>query len=878
MRVRRVSLGAAGAVTCAAVALWVSFGALSFVEADNRAAYVGLLPPAGRLALLLAAAAAVTFGIRPSARSVAPLWLSAVALLPWLPLPLPSSVFIWTGNSLIWLWTAIAVALCAPWLIRALDTVPFGAATPRASATAAGLAALILYGLGAWAVAPAHPNGDEPHYLIITQSLLQDHDLKIENNHRQGDYQAYIDRAIPPDFLKRGADGQIYSIHAPGLSLLAAPLFALFGYPGVVVGLVILSAAGSMLAWLFAWRSTGHLRASWFAWAAVMLSVPFFFHSSSVFPDAPAAVLLLFALLPHPDSRPYSTRHLLWIGAALATLPWLHSRFAILAASAGLVILGRVVTSADMNARRVAALAAWPVIGGAAWFLYFQIIYGTPNPSVVYGGNTSTAFANIVRGAPGLLFDQQFGLIANAPVYLCAFAGLLVMLRRGRRRLIVELALVAVPYFFVVGFFFMWWAGTTPPARFLVSIAPLAVAPIAIWYSASSVLARTAGLAALVVSLCMTATMTADRGAFVFNFRDGMSRIALWLTPVVDLTKALPSLFQNSPGMVVLQTAMWFGALASAAAATALLMRRTRMPPGLLLGLTLQLAAMTAVSSVWRSNGATVPRPGVAGPALLQKFDAGAAQIAVSYRPFRVVAFANLMDRIVLARAFLAGSGEDGVDIPNLPAGTYEVRGTTLGSAAGYVRVKTDRLSGSIAVWEADSLGSTWTRQVTIPIDVAGLRIELDKAARNSVRDLRVHAITLLTPEEGFENLEARRGSRYGPALVFLLEGQAWVEPGGTWVAGASSAEFAIAPDPGRAPLLFVRNGPVTNEVTLASRTWQQQLTLRPGEERPIDVPIDGRGQRLTPLKVTATQGFRPSAVDPKSQDQRYLGLWIETR
>jgi len=81
----RLSLAAtfaAMATTCAALALWVSFGALSFVDADDRAAYVGVLPPLVWLAALLVAAGAITIVARPSPRIVAPLWLSAVALFP----------------------------------------------------------------------------------------------------------------------------------------------------------------------------------------------------------------------------------------------------------------------------------------------------------------------------------------------------------------------------------------------------------------------------------------------------------------------------------------------------------------------------------------------------------------------------------------------------------------------------------------------------------------------------------------------------------------------------------------------------------------------------------------------------------------------------
>ena len=60
------------------------------------------------------------------------------------------------------------------------------------------------------------------------------------------------------------------------------------------------------------------------------------------------------------------------------------------------------------------------------------MIYGTPNPAAPYGGYTQSGIANLPRGLIGLLFDQQFGVIPNAPVYLCAALGLFAMVRRHR--------------------------------------------------------------------------------------------------------------------------------------------------------------------------------------------------------------------------------------------------------------------------------------------------------------------------------------------------------------------------------------------------------------------------------------------------------------
>jgi hypothetical protein len=922
---RRPSVPAAASLACAALALWVSFGALAFIDADLSASsaspvstishisYIGLLPPLWWLALLLAAAGLLAIVVRPPARTVAPLWLSAVALLPWLPLQLPLSVFIWTGNVLIWLWTAIAVAIFAPALGRAFRTHAWG---PR-SALLAGVLSAVAFGLGTWSVAPQHPDGDEPHYLIITQSLLQDRDLKIENNHRQRDYVAYLNRSIKPDFLKRGENGEIYSIHAPGLSLLIAPSFALFGYRGALIELILLSAAGSALVWLLAWRLTGDGTASWFGWAAFALSVPFFFHASALFPDGPGAVLTLVAVLPLLDTRAREPGPLVFVGAALAGLPWLSSRFILLAGTAALVIALRLVAWPSGSAARpgrgvrLAAFAIFPTISAIAFFWFYFGIYGTPNPSVVYGGAPSMSLSagTLLRGVPGLFFDQQFGLIPNAPVYLCAFAGLVVMLSRGtvrlppsafaaaatadksplrgvgERRLALELLFISVPYFLVAASFTSWWGGTTPPARYFVPITALLALPAAFWFATvQSVALRTASLGALLVSLLMTATMASvNRGGFVFNFRDGLSRVALWLSPVVDLTKALPSLFQNPPATVLLQTAMWLGALAAAVAVAALFNRRSRTAVILGFGLALELATMAAVSLVWGTNRAAIVTPHAAGPAVLRRYNPDARQIALAYRPFHRLAQRDLPGRIVLARILSTtpdAESATAMTAAHLPAGTYQVTGTAAGAPAGRLRLRTDRVSGPIADWDVASFGTSWAREVTIPIAVAGLQIEADPAARNVLHDVSMRAVSVSPAPRGPLGRQARRAARYGPALVFFLSGEAWMEPAGAWIAGASSARFAIAPDLPSRFQIFVRNGPVENTVVLESPGWQERLMLKPGEERFVSVPPDEApaDRRLMPLRVAATNGFRPADVDPKNEDVRFLGVWIETR
>src|SRR5262245_40680791 len=238
------------ALPCAAllagVAAWLSQGTLAVASLDGpRIALLPISAAAVVIAVLVAIAVAV---LGRSGASLAPVALLTLVILPWLPMPLPAALLVWSG-SIAWLvWLGVGILLLLPAArqlsprIRSLKAATLVQERPRLSA---GLLAFALFALSAWMVSPSVPGGDEPHYLVITQSLLLDGDLKIENNHRSGDYHAYYAGQLSPHYIRRGRGGEIYSIHAPGLSVLVAPAFAVGGYRAVVLFLLIVSACGS---------------------------------------------------------------------------------------------------------------------------------------------------------------------------------------------------------------------------------------------------------------------------------------------------------------------------------------------------------------------------------------------------------------------------------------------------------------------------------------------------------------------------------------------------------------------------------------------------------------------------------------------------------
>ncbi len=431
---------------------WVSAGTLAALH-PTTGARVATLPGVVWLAAGVLAAAVLGACATVRRGSLAPLALLALLWLPWLPVPVPAAFLMWDGplEALVWalaigglLWRAV------PW--PGVGRLAVWASPPRAPYLAGLVAALVLTAAFVW-VRPTVPAGDEPHYLVITQSLLRDGDVRIENNHQQEHYLEYYDSALKPDFMQRGVDGEIYSIHAPGVSVLVLPGFALAGYPGAVATVIVVTAAGLSAAWLAAFWLTGSVAAAWAAWGALVASAPIVLHGYTVYPDpvgAAAAMggVLALVALDRTERGPLSLATWAGVGALLATLPWLHLRFALLAGVIGAAILARLVVRPGAT-RAVVAFLVPPVVVAAGWFIYFWRIYGTPYPAAPYGARPEGGLGFIPAGVVGLLTDQQFGLAANAPVLLAGLVGLAPLARR-RPRLAGELAAVLGPYLCVV--------------------------------------------------------------------------------------------------------------------------------------------------------------------------------------------------------------------------------------------------------------------------------------------------------------------------------------------------------------------------------------------------------------------------------------------
>jgi hypothetical protein len=873
----------------AACTAWIACGTLGFTSANGGR--IGLLPASpGAIVFVLAASAGVLALLRAGAPRL-PLVLLALVVLPWLPVEVPAAFLIWSGPIAAAVWIAVGVMMV---LGSNLDLSVVAERTLQnrlRPPLTAGLLAALIFTAAAWRAAPSVPGGDEPHYLVIVQSLLLDGDLKIENNHRRGDYRAFRAGELPPHFQRRGRNGEIYSIHAPGLPALVLPAFALAGYHGVVAFLILLSAAGSALAWRVAWEATRRHDAAWFAWAAVTLPVTTVFHSFSVFPDGPGGVLALtgvWALLRAEEERSSGGERVapwFWHGVALAMLPWLHTRFALIAGAFGALILLRLSTTRNPVSKAVAFLSV-PASSAMLWIGFFIVVYGTADPSAPYGRSELGSLVWVPGGLAGLLFDQRFGLLPYAPVLVFAFAGLAVMIRRpGSRRFAFELVFVMVPYLLTVTHFPMWWAGWSAPARFFAPLLGMLAAPAAVfWVAVAHRRERAVPLAALVFTVLATAALVSvDRGRLAFNMRDTPALWLEWLSRGADLPQALPWWTRGRDALFFRDVATWIasvlGAVLIVGAAGAKPLLRSSAALHVALAATLAVAVMTASTIVWSLRGTNGRDVASAQLRLLKALASTARVVAIDLDNLQPIGRATVPRRLQIEFTRTVSTGraarrEDGplFEVPRVPAGEYRLT-PRAATPRGWLMVGIGR--DQFALRTAPIPSPPQPIDLRVPVTVRGFVVRGDEDARQSVSGLVVQPVAVARSGD-WDGLVGRSAVRYGHATVFFLDGDNFPEPDGFWIRGDGTSSIVMQSDDARVTLpMTMRNGPAITAVTMDVAGARTELKLEPGEERRVAVPLDS-SRRAALVTMSVAGGFRPSDTDPNSQDHRFLGIWVK--
>ncbi len=901
-------------------ALYATRGVLDQTVTANGVVRFALLPPWEALLGFTCLAALVLLGIdhlnaprgtttgrRPRlAELVLPLFSLIVLLVPFTPvipdrwpvlqaLSGPMGAVVWIGVAGLQLWVLWQARLITPRAIERWTITRVTMAIFAATAIVSGIAASQL------TRTPLFPSGDEPHYLVIAQSVWRDGDLKIENNHTRGDYKEYFQPDLEPHYLTRGADGEIYSIHPIGMPVLLAPVYGMGGYDAVVWVLIVMAATAAALAW---WWTMGALNApgaATFAWAAIACSAPFLFNTFTVYPEIGAALAVMVALVLAVKTDPARSGLGKWlaIGIACASLPWLSTKYAPMSAALVLVVFGRLRHPQMGCPTFLRNPKVWAVVGPyalslAGWFSFFYAIWGIPLPQAPYGSLTQTTPLNLVFGAPGLLFDQEYGLLAFAPVYILAATGLVTMWRAGGelRRQAIEITLIFSALLATVGAFRIWWGGTAAPARPLASGLLLLALPIAVAFRAAPAgSARRAGQHLLLwVSIAIAITLTlAQDGLLINNGRDGTSALLEYWSPRWEMWTLAPSFIHHEAPIAWLHSLWW---LAITAGAGVLLSRWRDLRPG--------AAALAATAVFGGSLGVialTFPMLPSDPPlphadlgarsrlAALNGFDSRVRPAAVLYDPFRKVAAFEVLPQLSLGVKPLQRTDPQPVRVIHngrfsLPAGTYTID-VTFGDQVPLrptpFSLQVGRVGPPLQTWNLQPQpGEKWRTSLWLPVDAGfvGFRgpIEMERA---------IAAITIAPSavvDAGARPLvpPVLSAAAYPGATFFFHNEQMYPELQGFWTVGKRAAEVTVAVPPERTTPLVLRIhcGGQANTATISTFGWQRQYALVPGQAAEVELPVVTGG--VIPLTISTDNGFSPKDLDPSLRDSRVLGIWVE--
>jgi hypothetical protein len=377
---------------------------------------------------------------------------------------------------------AVYLLAIAAWTAHALEGLWHVVANlpdRRAALTLAGVLLVPYLALLPYHNATMPTASDEPHYLIIMQSLVDDHDLDLTNNYDGETYREFYPDRLPDRHVIQVGPWQ-YPIRDLGLPLIGAVPFALVGRAGVVALMGIVAAALAAQLYLACRDLRIAHRAAFLGTALACLTHPILSYTTQIYPELLAALAFVTAARLVRAGRGATPLALAVASACIGVLPWLSTRAALIALGVGLVIAycalrpPAPVSPARRAIRVVAAAAPFFAFVTALSFVNWQL-FGRFMPGTGYylvsDQQPVLTFAPQV-GTLGLLFDRTFGLIPRAPVFLVAAFGVVALWRRGASASLVALILGWLAVFTYIASIAFWWADGGPPSRYLVAGLP----------------------------------------------------------------------------------------------------------------------------------------------------------------------------------------------------------------------------------------------------------------------------------------------------------------------------------------------------------------------------------------------------------------------
>jgi hypothetical protein len=395
------------------------------------------------------------------------------------------------------------------------------------SANRAALIAAIIFALVIPTQMRTPIDGDEPFYLLITESLVHDHDLDLRNQYADLGHSATGRLDLKP----QEGDPVNRSRHEPFLPMLLIPGYCLAGLPGALAtialfGVLLVRSTIRMLEDEGIDDATTRALFPFFAFGP-----PVIYYVARIWPEVPGAFFFVEALRGVRQRRVQR-----WL-PTMAALTLLKLRF-------GLISMVLLIVAMWRRRPRRRDLIVIAAIAVALAILFAFSVH-------TWRELLPIAPRNYAIGIFGLLADGAAGFLFQAPFYLL---GIFAITRWKSAPPALRIGcLAALPYIISLVPRSEWHGGWSPPLRYVVVFMPLLL------LGAATVWRRAEGF--LAVAAIWSIGLTIHGLVFpwrLFHIENGENNAGEWLSSKYfsDFSRLFPSFIRVNHAAIVASIAI----------------------------------------------------------------------------------------------------------------------------------------------------------------------------------------------------------------------------------------------------------------------------------------------------------------------------------
>ncbi len=404
--------------------------------------------------------------------------------------------------------------------------------------------------------------GDEPHYLVVAQSIYKDHDLDLKNQYENKDYFIFHPVTLNPHI--RRIKNKQYSIHSYGMGFILVPVYAFISHlknSSYFFKTLILRLYTLIFGLTFFYFFLRYIKSrvndenlNIFISGFFFFS-PIFFFSIHLFPEGIGILLSFLSFYLFEGGKgPYIS------SIPLFFMVFFHSKFIVIEFGIILIFLIKKGFKFFLKSSIVVILSY------AVNSIFIKVLYGTFSPTKVYDGKNFIQWLKVVAHIPlvrrietflSYFLSQRDGLLFYFPLFF-SFFFTSYLFKRDRKSFSILIPLIVYSFFYA---FLTVRGAYSPPARPIAPLLWTLVILIINWLTLHkdnketiyplflfSIIVFSHILYYPLFLYQQTTAGTTERAGLLFSFLSNM---------YIDFPKILPSFLKSKSNIMYLPNYLW---------------------------------------------------------------------------------------------------------------------------------------------------------------------------------------------------------------------------------------------------------------------------------------------------------------------------------